>query len=100
VDPIQGLFLGIVQGLTEPLPVSSSAHLVLSPWLLGWAEHSLTFDVALHMGTLAALLIFFWRDLLILAQAWLPGRRRPPALGIVPGAAAAAGHPPLDAERR
>ena len=100
MDPIQGLILGIVQGLTEPLPVSSSAHLVLIPWLLGWADHSLTFDVALHMGTLAALLVFFWRDLLILAQAWLPQWRRPPALGIVPGAAAAAGRLPVDAERR
>jgi undecaprenyl-diphosphatase len=99
VDPIQGLILGIVQGLTEPLPVSSSAHLVLIPWLLGWGDHSLTFDVALHMGTLAALLFFFWRDLLILAQAWLPERRRPPALGIVPGAAAA-GNLSMDAERR
>jgi undecaprenyl-diphosphatase len=101
VDPIQGVVLGIVQGLTEPLPVSSSAHLVLIPWLLGWPEHSLTFDVALHMGTLAALLIYFWRDLLILLRAWLPQRGGPPALGIVPGAAAAgAGTAPLDADRR
>ena len=59
MDPFEGAVLGIVQGLTEPLPISSSAHLVLVPWLLGWPEHSLTFDVALHMGTLAALLIFF-----------------------------------------
>ena len=73
MDPFEGAVLGIVQGLTEPLPISSSAHLVLVPWLLGWPEHSLTFDVALHMGTLAALLIFFWRDLLLLVRAWLPG---------------------------
>ena len=105
MDPIQGVVLGIVQGLTEPLPVSSSAHLVLIPWLLGWPEHSLTFDVALHMGTLAALLIYFWRDILILLRAWLPPRGGPPALGIVPGAAAAGvgagtGTAPLDSERR
>lgn len=73
MDPLHGLILGIVQGLTEPLPVSSSGHLVLVPWLLGWPEHSLTFDVALHMGTLAALLLFFWRDWWTLARAWLPG---------------------------
>ena len=84
MDPFQGAVLGIVQGLTEPLPISSSAHLVLVPWLLGWPEHSLTFDVALHMGTLAALLIFFWRDLLLLVRAWLPERGAP--LGVVPGA--------------
>jgi undecaprenyl-diphosphatase len=81
VDPFEGAVLGIVQGLTEPLPISSSAHLVLVPWLLGWPEHSLTFDVALHMGTLAALLIFFWRDLLLLVRAWLPERGAP--LGVV-----------------
>ncbi|HEX2513388.1 MAG TPA: undecaprenyl-diphosphatase UppP [Chloroflexota bacterium] len=81
MDPFEGAVLGIVQGLTEPLPISSSAHLVLVPWLLGWPEHSLTFDVALHMGTLAALLIFFWRDLLLLVRAWLPERGAP--LGVV-----------------
>ena len=69
MDPIQGALLGVVQGLTEPLPVSSSAHLILVPWLLGWQEHSLTFDVALHMGTLAALLLVFWKDWLDLARA-------------------------------
>lgn len=73
MDPIQGFVLGVVQGLTEPLPISSSAHLVLVPWLLGWTEHSLTYDVALHMGTLAALLLVFWRDWATLLAAWLPG---------------------------
>jgi undecaprenyl-diphosphatase len=73
VDAPQGLVLGIVQGLTEFLPVSSSAHLILVPWLLGWPEHSLTYDVALHMGTLGALILFFWRDWLGLLRAWLPG---------------------------
>src|SRR4051812_45874927 len=73
MDPIQGFVLGVVQGLTEMLPISSSGHLILVPWLLGWADHSLTFDVALHMGTLAALLLFFWRDWMTLLAAWLPG---------------------------
>jgi undecaprenyl-diphosphatase len=62
---IQSIALGVVQGLTEFIPVSSSAHLVIIPWLFGWddpALRSLGFDVALHMGTLAALVIFFWKD--------------------------------------
>jgi undecaprenyl-diphosphatase len=62
---IQSLILGLVQGLTEFIPVSSSAHLVILPWLFGWddpAFRSLGFDVALHMGTLAALVAFFWKD--------------------------------------
>ncbi|MDA8078380.1 MAG: undecaprenyl-diphosphate phosphatase [Nitrospiraceae bacterium] len=56
--------MGIVQGLTEFLPVSSTAHLILFPWFFGWKGEldSLTFDVALHAGTLIALLICFWRD--------------------------------------
>lgn len=86
MNPVHGAVLGIIQGLTEPLPISSSAHLVTVPWLLGWSEHSLTFDVALHMGTLAALLLYFWRDLWLLAAAWLP--QRAPSLGIVQGAPA------------
>ncbi len=60
--------LGIVQGLGEFLPISSSAHLIVVPWLLGWTGsayeffNSQTFDVALHMGTLLALVVVFWRD--------------------------------------
>ncbi len=61
----EALFLGILQGLTEFLPVSSSAHLILVPWFFQWNHpilDSLTFDVALHAGTLVALLAYFWRD--------------------------------------
>jgi undecaprenyl-diphosphatase len=60
----EALILGIVQGLTEFLPVSSTAHLVLFPWFLNWGGvlDSLTFDIALHAGTLCALLVCFWRD--------------------------------------
>jgi undecaprenyl-diphosphatase len=54
--------LGILQGLAEFLPISSSAHLIIVPWLLGWAEHDLAFDVALHVGTLAAVLLAFAHD--------------------------------------
>ena len=67
----QAVILAIVQGLTEFLPISSSAHLALAPWLLGWKDQGLTFDIALHFGTLAAVVIYFWRDWLqIIAQAF------------------------------
>ncbi|MFZ6017640.1 MAG: undecaprenyl-diphosphatase UppP [Nitrospirota bacterium] len=58
------IILGIVQGLTEFLPVSSTAHLILFPWFFGWSGdvNTLTFDIALHTGTLIALLICFYRD--------------------------------------
>ena len=73
---IQALILGIVQGLTELLPVSSSAHLNVIPWLLKWTENpafmeefSGSFDVALHFGTLIAIALFFFKDWLILIKA-------------------------------
>jgi undecaprenyl-diphosphatase len=64
VTIIEAIVLGIVQGLTEFLPVSSSAHLIIVPWLLGWESPGLAFDAALHLGTLGAVLIYFWRDIL------------------------------------
>lgn len=60
----QAVILAILQGITEFLPISSSAHLALAPWLLGWNDQGLTFDIALHFGTLLAVLIYFFRDLL------------------------------------
>ncbi len=67
----QVIVLAIVQGLTEFLPVSSSAHLEVVPWLFGWKDPGLAFDVALHAGTLAAVLIYFFRDWIqIVAQAF------------------------------
>lgn len=75
---LQAAVLGAVQGITEFLPISSTAHLYLVPWLLGWPEHSLTFDVALHMGTLVAVTAVFWRDLLELALAALTEGLRTP----------------------
>lgn len=66
---VQALVLGIVQGLTEFIPVSSSAHLVLVPALAGWERHGLAFDVALHLGTLTALLVYYRADLWGIARA-------------------------------
>jgi len=62
VTSFQAVVLGIVQGLGEFLPISSSAHLVVTPWLLGWPDPGLAFDVALHVGTLAAVLYAFAKD--------------------------------------
>jgi len=58
----QVIVLAAVQGLTEFLPISSTAHLYLTSWLLGWKTESLTFDIALHIGTLLAVLVYFFRD--------------------------------------
>ncbi len=69
---LQAIILGLVQGLTEFIPISSSAHLVIVPWLFRWndpALESLTFDVALHLGTLLALLVFFAADWVCLIRA-------------------------------
>ena len=69
---LQALILGIVQGLTEFIPVSSSAHLIIVPWLLGWNDPILTslpFDMALHLGTLVAVLTYFAEDWIRLIRA-------------------------------
>ncbi|MGZ3590924.1 MAG: undecaprenyl-diphosphate phosphatase [Thermodesulfobacteriota bacterium] len=59
---LQAVILGLAQGLGEFLPISSSAHLVLIPWFFGWTDPGLTFDVAVHLGTLVAVVIYFWKD--------------------------------------
>ncbi len=69
MDLFQALILGIVQGLTEFIPISSSAHLIVVPWLFGWQDPGLAFDVALHLGTLVALLWFFASDWMRLMRA-------------------------------
>lgn len=58
----QAVLLALVQAVTEFLPISSSAHLALAPWLFGWSDQGLTFDIALHFGTLLAVLVYFFRD--------------------------------------
>jgi len=68
---IQAVVLGLVQGVTEFIPVSSSAHLVLFPHLFGWKDQGLAYDVALHWGTLAALILYFRGDILSLAKGAL-----------------------------
>ena len=73
--PLHALLLGLLQGATEFIPVSSSGHLVLVPWLLGWEEPGLAFDTIVHWGTLLAVVATFWRDLALLAWAWLRGWR-------------------------
>ncbi len=60
---LQAIILGILQGVAEFLPISSSGHLVLFPWLLGWDAPGLTFDTTVHLGTLVAVVIYFWHDI-------------------------------------
>jgi undecaprenyl-diphosphatase len=78
----QALALGLVQGATELLPISSSAHLILVPWLADWEyleendDFNQTFDVALHLGTLIAVAAYFWSDLVALTLAWFRSVRR------------------------
>lgn len=74
---LQALLLGILQGATEFLPISSSGHLVIVPALLGWPDPGLLLDTVLHLGTLAAVVIYFWRDLVRLVMAtWQSLRQR------------------------
>ena len=71
---LQAVILGIVQGLTEFIPVSSSAHLAIVPYLAGWEHSSLAFDVALHIGTLAAVVVYFRGELIAMVRGLLGGR--------------------------
>ena len=74
---VQAIILGIVQGLTEFLPISSSGHLLLVPWLFNWhfllenPDLNKTFDVALHLGTFVAVVLYFWREIGRLIRAWV-----------------------------
>lgn len=68
MEILAAVVLGAIQGLTEFLPISSSAHLILVPWLLGWNPEGIIFDVSLHLGTAIAILAYFWRDWITLAR--------------------------------
>ena len=70
MDFLQILILALVQGLTEFLPVSSSAHLILVPVLTGWKDQGLAFDVAVHVGTLAAVVIYFRKEITRMTMSW------------------------------
>jgi len=71
MDWFQAIVLGTIQGLGEFLPISSSAHLILAPWLFGWDDPGLTFDVALHFGTLIAVFLYFGKDWIKILKAGL-----------------------------
>ncbi|MBE0428767.1 MAG: undecaprenyl-diphosphatase UppP [Thermoleophilia bacterium] len=94
MSAFEALILGLLQGLTEFLPISSSGHLVVVPDLLGWEIPSTSFDIVLHLGTLAAVLTYFWRDVTQVVTSFFrrgnsarAGRRLGVyiALGTVPG---------------
>lgn len=71
MELFQAFILGMVQGLGEFLPISSSAHLILTPWLLNWPDQGLAFDVALHWGTLLAVVSYFYKDIWHLIKGFL-----------------------------
>lgn len=71
MDIFQAIALAVLQGLTEFLPISSSAHLILLPVLLGWEDQGLAFDVAVHVGTLTAVVVYYRKDLAKIIMAWL-----------------------------
>ncbi|MGQ0602159.1 MAG: undecaprenyl-diphosphate phosphatase, partial [Anaerolineales bacterium] len=76
MDLLQSLLLGIIQGLTEFLPVSSTAHLILAPYLFGWVldpEAVFVFNVLLQFGTVISVVAYFWRDLVSIARGVING---------------------------
>ncbi len=70
MDHLHAIALALLQGFTEFLPISSSAHLILLPRLLGWEDQGLAFDVAVHVGTLSAVVLYFRRELVPMARDW------------------------------
>lgn len=100
---LHAIILGLTQGLSEFLPISSSGHLLLVPWAFGWHDFAgnsdleKTFDVALHLGTLIGALAYFWRDIVTLVvAAFTRDRERV----VVATGTLAADHPTLETERR
>lgn len=78
MDLAQAVILALIQGVTEFLPISSSGHLILVPELLGWPDQGLGFDIAVHLGTLAAVIVYFRRDLIGMAAAAAAAQPRRP----------------------
>ena len=70
MDWFQAALLAIIQGLTEFLPISSSAHLILPSQIFGWSEQGLAFDVAVHVGSLIAVLVYFRQEVIAMVRAW------------------------------
>ena len=70
MDWLQAVFLALIQGLTEFLPISSSAHLILTSKILGWQDQGLAFDVAVHVGTLSAVILYFRKEVVEMISAW------------------------------
>ena len=70
IDTAQAIWLALLQGLTEFLPISSSAHLILVPRILGWPDQGLVFDIAVHVGTLLAVIIYFRKELMQMMRSW------------------------------
>jgi undecaprenyl-diphosphatase len=77
VDLIQAVVLGLIQGLTEFLPVSSSGHIFLVPYVFGWPDPGAGFTAVIQLGTLLAVLIYFWRDLVSTLKGWIGGAWEP-----------------------
>jgi len=75
LEILQTLIIGAIQGVTEFLPVSSSAHLVLTPYIFGWGYKGLDFDVALHFGTVIAIVCYFWKDWMIIIKSAVGSRQ-------------------------
>lgn len=71
MDLIQSIILGAIQGITEFFPISSTAHLVLLPWFFSWQDQGLPFNVALHVGSLIAIIVYFWRDWMLIVSEFL-----------------------------
>ena len=71
MDTLHAIYLALLQGLTEFLPISSSGHLILAPNVFGWDDQGLAFDVAVHVGTLIAVVSYFRRQLLQMSKDWL-----------------------------
>jgi undecaprenyl-diphosphatase len=81
MEMLAAAILGIIQGLTEFLPISSSAHLLVVPWFFGWNPEGIDFDVALHVGTAFSIIVFFWKDWVLLARETIIGLKERAPLG-------------------